>query len=131
MELQGAVDLDGSSRHESVEATPEYEGARSREVNETTERRIETDRAPTLSDREFATAPSAPSAEIISDERPDRPTSPQQEHLRTNDTETIPVTEEQFVVGKRAVEAGRVVSTGALAKSQSKSRSRCATNGSM
>ena len=107
MELHGAVDLDGSSRHESVEATPEYEGARSREVNETTERRIEADRAPTLSDREFATAPSAPSAEIISDERPSGRTSPRQE-LRTNDTETIPVTEEQIVVGKRAVEAGRV-----------------------
>jgi uncharacterized protein (TIGR02271 family) len=107
MELQGAVDLDGSSRHENVEAAPEYQGARSRAVNATTEQRIEAGRAQTPSDREFATAPSAPSAEIISDERPNRRTSDRQD-LRTNDTDTIPVTEEQIVVGKRAVEAGRV-----------------------
>jgi uncharacterized protein (TIGR02271 family) len=53
-------------------------------------------------------AESAPSGKDISDyERRDEPTLDRQD-LRTNDTATIPVTEEQLVVGKRAVEGGRV-----------------------
>jgi hypothetical protein len=107
MEVQGAVDVDGSRRHESVEATPEYQGTRSRKAADTTEQRIEAGRAYDQSEREFATPESSRSGEILSDGRPDERTLHRQD-LRGNDTETIPVAEEQSVVGKRPVETGRV-----------------------
>jgi uncharacterized protein (TIGR02271 family) len=70
MLVQGAVDVEGRSHDDNVEAASEYHGERSRD-------RVD-----------------------VSDfDRRD---------LRTQDTETIPVTEEQMVVGKRAVESGRV-----------------------
>jgi uncharacterized protein (TIGR02271 family) len=71
MEEQGAVDVEGTSRHDRV-------------------------------------AESAPSATNVSEyERRDEGRLDRQD-LRTTDTAPIPVTEEQLVVGKRAVEGGRV-----------------------
>jgi stress response protein YsnF len=104
MQLQGALDVEGG-RDDSVEATPEYQGARSRETDDITDQRTVTGRADTLSERDFASAESAPAGRQMPDydER-----AVDRQNVRTDDTATIPVTEERMVVGKRAVEGGRV-----------------------
>lgn len=104
MEVQGAVDVEGR-RDDSVEATPEYLGARSRDTAEVTDQKAAAGKADISSDRDFSTAKSARGESETADY--DERTS-DRENLRTVDTATIPVTEEQMVVDKRAVESGRV-----------------------
>jgi len=108
MDVQGAVDIEGRTRHDSVEAAPEYEGARSRDMADVTDQRSFTSSTDSLGRRDFVNAEPAPAMHQRSDyDRADERTVDRKD-LRTNDTATIPVTEEQLVVGKRAVEAGRV-----------------------
>ena len=104
MEVQGAVDVEGR-RDDSVEATPEYLGARSRDTAEVTDQKAAAGKADISSDRDFSTTKSARGESETADY--DERTS-DRENLRTVDTATIPVTEEQMVVDKRAVESGRV-----------------------
>lgn len=104
MQLQGAVDIEGAGQ-DSIEATPEYQGARSRDTDDITDRRTAAGRADIPRDQDFATAESAPAGRQMPeyDER-----TLDRQDVRTDDAETIPVTEEQMVVGKRTVEGGRV-----------------------
>ena len=108
MDVQGAVDVEGGSRDDSVEAAPEYEGTRSRDTSDVREQKSFTAGVGTLADREFTTAPGASSTsqKVDYDRREDRTIDRQD--LQSDDPATIPVTEEHMVVGKRAVEGGRV-----------------------
>jgi stress response protein YsnF len=126
MEIEGAEDVEGRPE-ESVESTPEYEGTRARETADMEERRIAretaemgqprtaTDTCDTQEELAMATAapepppvtatgaPMPPPDRQLPEESADAP-----EGFRTEGTATIPVTEEQMVVGKRTVEGGRV-----------------------
>lgn len=60
MDVQGAVDVEGGSRHDSPEATPEYEGARSRDTVDATANSARADASDSLSGPEFDGTKSAP-----------------------------------------------------------------------
>ena len=126
MEIEGAEDVEGRPE-ESVEATPEYEGTRAREAadmgeprttRETAEMgqpRTATDTCDTQEEPAIATAAPEPppvTATGAPMPPPDRQLPEESaaapEGFRTEGTATIPVTEEQMVVGKRTVEGGRV-----------------------
>jgi len=60
MDVQGAVDIEGNTRHDSVEAAPEYEGARSRDVADVTDQRNFTSSVNSRADRDFVNTDSVP-----------------------------------------------------------------------
>ena len=63
MDVQGAVDVEGGTPHDSPEATPEYEGARSHDTINTPAESTRTDPGDSLSGPEFDGTRSAPAIE--------------------------------------------------------------------
>ena len=109
MQLQGAVDVEGQSSKGNVEAAPDYQGGRSLDSVESASQRNTTSASETRSDRDFRTSESTITGQVRSDkESLNEAMKLNRNELNANDTATIPVTEERLVVGKTAVESGRV-----------------------
>jgi uncharacterized protein (TIGR02271 family) len=109
MQLQGAVDVEGQSSQGNVEAASDYQGARSFDAVDSSQQKSVMSGAETRSDRDFRTSESAITGQVIldNDDR-DEAAGHHRKELHANDSATIPVTEERLVVGKTAVESGRV-----------------------
>ena len=96
MEAQGAMDVEGQRDTHDLEATRDYERSRTYTADALSDRN--------LGEAPLAEAPIGNPARLSSEER----ARINREDFTANDTATIPVTEEQMVVGKRTVETGRV-----------------------
>ena len=108
MEVQGAVDVEGRSTEDNLDAAPEYSGARSLDAQEVSHQRGVADTGEILSDRGVGAAQSTTTSNLTSGRDSEDLSKLNRQDLTANDTETIPVTEEQLALGKRAVESGRV-----------------------
>ncbi len=117
MQVEGAEDVEGRSSQGNVEAASDYQGKRSfdsldsskQDSLDNSKQRSALGGAATRSDRDFRTSESALAGQVISDkENRDEATGLNRKERDVNDTATIPVTEERLVVGKTAVESGRV-----------------------
>jgi uncharacterized protein (TIGR02271 family) len=108
MQVQGAVDVEGQSSHGNVEAAADYQGGRSLDSAESASRNAMS-ASETRTDRDFRTSEPAIAGQVIPDkENRDEATGLNRKERDASDTASIPVTEERLVVGKRAVESGRV-----------------------
>ena len=101
------ADVEGAGGYESREAARDYQAARSSSRSNLT-----TDRNELVGDSDFGTSESA-RADLVAEPRPDTLAGAEErtrsQSLQSNEeSATIPVTEEELVVGKRAVESGRV-----------------------
>lgn len=107
MDVGGAVDVQAGSREESAEAPVEYQGARSRETHDLAEQRRTSSESDLRTESDLSSRERGYTArQVESYDRADNPAIDRQQ--QTAETASIPVTEEQLVVGKRAVERGRV-----------------------
>ena len=105
MRSQGAVNVQGDG--EQQDRRSEYQGTRTRSASDIPADSTRTD---TVGDADFSTPESARAYLAESERRADKRLGPSDgpNPGRNEHTATVPVTEEEQVVGKRAVESGRV-----------------------